>query len=61
MAFFIKSYRLIRQSLPSVICSEVRWWGTPIERVQLLKELRLKHRHQQDKNIKSDVETENHT
>ena len=61
IGFFVKSYRLIRQSLPSVICSEVRWWGTPIERVQLLKELRLKHRHQNNNDAKSNLHAENQT
>ena len=61
MGFFIKSYRLIRQSLPSVICGEVRWWGTPIERVQLLKELRLKHREQSNKDTNLNIVTENQT
>ena len=53
LSYFVRSFRLIRQSLPSVICSEVRWWGTPIERVQLLKELRLKHVNQKKKNGES--------
>ena len=53
ISYFVRSFRLIRQSLPSVICSEVRWWGTPIERVQLLKELRLKHVNQKEKDTKS--------